>query len=405
MTHEPDIPPSNPESPVSEAEAVRLRLLDEKLLALDVKNREIDDRLRQLNERLDSLDPYHGLDWNSGSNPEPEPTPEPAGLPEPTETQAVPAGDPEPEPELPLPPPPRRPDSGQEEDREDEDGGEVKMALWEHLEELRWVLVKVAAGIIICGIIGLYFSTQLQKLILAPVNSVNQPRCELVWNDSWDLHAGGRMEQRVAVTVNQINTGANININNDKPTSAFMATFAIGLMSGFFLALPFIVYWIWGFIAPGLKERERKAAVKAASIGTLLFLIGCCAGYGFLYISIPVLASFAQPGTVNIWPYPDYLWFAFMLIVAFGLVFEIPVVLVLLVRLGLISTATLAAGRRYAIVINLIVAAVLTPTPDVLNLLCMALPMMLLYEISIWVGRYYERRAARNEPAEAESDE
>jgi sec-independent protein translocase protein TatC len=412
MTNDPDIPSSStPEPPVSEAEAARLRLLDEKLLALDARNRELDDRLRQLNERVDVLDPYHGLDWNSGSNPETETLPEPSDSPEAMVADAKPlaAMDPPPSPEPPVvlsePPPPRNPDPGQEEDSEDDSGGEVKMALWQHLEELRWVIMKVAAGIVVCGIIGLCFSNLLQQLILAPVNSINQPRCELVWNDSWNLHAGGQMEQDVSISIDKVNTGANININNDKPTAAFMATFSIGLISGFFLALPFIVYWIWGFIAPGLKERERKAAVKAAAIGTGLFLVGCCAGYGFLYVSIPVLASFAQPGTVNIWPYPDYLWFAFMLVVAFGLVFEIPVVLVLLVRLGLVSTATLSSGRRYAIVINLIIAAVLTPTPDILNLLCMALPMMLLYEISIWVGRYYERKAARQELTEAEADE
>jgi sec-independent protein translocase protein TatC len=94
-----------------------------------------------------------------------------------------------------------------------------------------------------------------------------------------------------------------------------------------------------------------------------------------------------------------------MMIAAFGLVFEMPVILVLLLRLGVVSTATLSAGRRYAIVINLVIAAILTPTADIFNMMCMACPMLFLYEASIWIGRYYERQAARREAAEAEADE
>ncbi|MCJ7489753.1 MAG: twin-arginine translocase subunit TatC, partial [Thermoplasmata archaeon] len=158
-------------------------------------------------------------------------------------------------------------------------------------------------------------------------------------------------------------------------------------------ALPIVFYQMWSFIAPGLYRREKVTILPLVIISTVLFLIGAAFCY---YLALPMalqfLLNFADDLIKNYITVDSYISFIGLLMLAFGLSFQLPILAYFLGRLGLISSRFLAKGRRYAIVIILAVAAVVTPTPDVFTQLLLAVPMYLLYEISILVVKVSGKR-------------
>ncbi|HEY0900494.1 MAG TPA: twin-arginine translocase subunit TatC, partial [Micavibrio sp.] len=166
---------------------------------------------------------------------------------------------------------------------------------------------------------------------------------------------------------------------------------------GMFLTFPIIAAQIWKFVAPGLYKNERRAFLPFLVATPLLFLSGAAlVYYGLMPMAWHFFLSFQSDGGATALPIKlearvgEYLDLVMLLIFAFGLCFQLPVLLVLLGRAGLITAAQLAKGRRYAIVIAFAVAAVLTP-PDVLSQFALAVPIILLYEISILIIRYIQK--------------
>jgi len=170
------------------------------------------------------------------------------------------------------------------------------------------------------------------------------------------------------------------------PVEPFTVKLRVAFLGGIAFGVPFICYFIWSFIGPGLKKKEQRLARKSIFLATLLFLLGGAFGYSFLPFGIPALMKFSASGVEQIWPLQAYIAFCTRLILAFGLVFEMPLVLGLLTRLGVVSPATLAKGRPYAVIIFFVLAAILTP-PDIYSQIALAIPMIGLYELSIWVGK------------------
>jgi sec-independent protein translocase protein TatC len=229
----------------------------------------------------------------------------------------------------------------------------------EHLEELRKrfiiSLVAVAIGFGVCY----YFSEDIFRLLMMPLYKALPPGTAMIFTT---------------------------------PAEAFFTYMKVGLLAGLFAASPVVLYQIWLFVAPALYSREKRYAIPFIGAATLLFIGGAAFGYFF---TVPYIFKFFLGfATDFIVPAPklkETLTFSCMLLLTFGLSFELPLFLFFLTKLGIVRVETLARNRGYVIVGIFILAAVLTP-PDVVSQFIMAGPLVILYEASIWVTRIFGRR-------------
>ena len=156
------------------------------------------------------------------------------------------------------------------------------------------------------------------------------------------------------------------------------------MVCGVLLASPVIFSQIWRFIAPGLYHHEKRILFPFTLLSTLCFLGGALFGYFIVFPpAFKFLAGYSNEYLTSLPSVSEYFSLALWLLIAFGFIFELPVFMVLLAKLGLITANFLNKNRKYAILINFILAAILTPTPDVVNQLLMAIPLIILYEISV----------------------
>ncbi|MCI5167173.1 MAG: twin-arginine translocase subunit TatC [Candidatus Electrothrix sp. GM3_4] len=165
------------------------------------------------------------------------------------------------------------------------------------------------------------------------------------------------------------------------------------LTAGILIASPVIFYQIWRFIAPGLYQHEKKMLLPFSFISTFCFLGG--AAFGYFVVFPPAFRFFISYSSEFLDPMPavsEYFSLALRLLLAFGVIFELPVVMVFLAKLGIVDAPFLSKNRKYAFLIAFIIAAIVTPTPDVVNQLLMAGPLVVLYEISIVAVRFFARK-------------
>ena len=171
--------------------------------------------------------------------------------------------------------------------------------------------------------------------------------------------------------------------------SPFMVPLKITLMAAFMLALPFVLYQVWAFVAPGLYSHEKKLVLPLVLSSTLLFLMGVAFCYFFVFGQVfKFIQSFAPKSITAAPDIEAYLGFVLSMFIAFGAAFEVPVVVMVLARMGIVSIQKLKEFRSYFIVLAFIIAAVLTP-PDVVSQLALAIPMCLLYEVGIWAAKVF----------------
>ena len=237
---------------------------------------------------------------------------------------------------------------------------ETYMTFTEHLEDLRWCLLKSLAAITVASGACYFFSDLIFGFIVAPLRQNLQPGQSL------------------------IGTGV---------TEAFFIEIKVALAAGVLFSCPFIFYQIWRFIAPGLSGGEKKRVLPFVLFATLFFVGGA---YFCYRIVLPVAFQYfiEQYGTMGVTPairIGDYFSFFFRMVLAFGVTFELPVFTFFLVRLGIWDYRFMLRSFRYAIVAIFIIAAVLTPTPDIINQCLLALPMLLLYVASIGVAYVWRR--------------
>jgi sec-independent protein translocase protein TatC len=182
--------------------------------------------------------------------------------------------------------------------------------------------------------------------------------------------------------------------------SPFIVPLKITLMAAFMLALPVVLYQLWAFIAPGLYTHEKKLVLPLVVSSTLLFLVGVAFCYFFVFGKVFTFIQSFAPKSIT--PAPDieaYLSFVLTMFIAFGAAFEVPIVVVVLARMGLVSIDKLKSFRAYFIVLAFIVAAVITP-PDIVSQLALALPMCLLYEVGIWSAQVFIKHTQAPEEEE-----
>lgn len=256
---------------------------------------------------------------------------------------------------------------------EAEDGDPGKpMSLMEHLTELRNRLVKILVVVFLGFFACFSFAVELFDGLVKPLAAV--------------MPAGSKL------------------IYTALP-EAFFVQMKLGFVASAFLTSPYIFYQIWAFVAPGLYEEERRFVIPLAAFSAFFFLSGAAFCYFAVFpVAFDFFMSFA---TDSILPMPslgEYLDFALKLLIAFGLIFEMPLFAFFLARLGVLSAQRLRAWRRYAVIIIFIVAAILTP-PDVISQLLMATPMLLLYEVSIWVAAFAHRPKAEKSAKKNRDDE
>lgn len=229
------------------------------------------------------------------------------------------------------------------------------MPLLGHLTELRLRLIKALLGIAFAFAPAYFFAGELFALLTQPLHQVSSTPPIL------------------------IGTG---------PTEAFFTKLKVSFIAALFLASPVVFYQVWQFIAPGLYESERRYALPFVFFATLFFLVGAgfChivvlpVGYAFF---IDQYKSIGVEATLRI---SEYLTFTSRMLLAFGVTFELPVLTFFFARIGLVTYKTLLGAYRYAIVLIVIVAAMLTPGPDVASQLLMAAPLLILYTLSIGVA-------------------
>ena len=229
-----------------------------------------------------------------------------------------------------------------------------EMPFLDHLEELRWRLIKIIAAVVVFAIAAFYFSDYLFSALWHPLNKA----------------------------------APDLKIHYFKVTEGFTTRLKLSIVGGFIAASPIVFYQIWKFILPGLYDREVKIVMPIALFSTVFFLVGTSFCY---YLLLPFGLNFflntqAPAGTQPTLMMSDYLSFILVLLLSFGLVFQLPVVSFFLGKIGLISSKLLASGRRYALVIIAILAAVITP-PDFISQLAIGIPLYILYEISIIIVR------------------
>ena len=186
--------------------------------------------------------------------------------------------------------------------------------------------------------------------------------------------------------------------------SPFMVPLKILLMSAFLLALPFVLWQVWAFVAPGLYSHEKKLVLPLVVSSTVLFFIGVAFCYYFVFGQVFAFIQSFAPKSITAAPDIEaYLSFVLSMFLAFGLAFEVPIAVVVLARMGIVSVQKLREFRGYFIVLAFVVAAVVTP-PDVVSQLSLAVPMCLLYEVGIWAAQIFIKHTqAPEEPGESAS--
>jgi sec-independent protein translocase protein TatC len=245
---------------------------------------------------------------------------------------------------------------------------ETSKPFLEHLEDLRWTIVKMAITLIAAMVVCFAFRTTLVRVMQAPLHDIDQ----------------------------KIGALRALGI-----TDSIVISFHLAFYAGIVLSFPLLLYFIAEFVLPALSAVEKRFLFPAIIVSFALFLLGVLVCY-FWLMPKTILFFFRDTeslGWTPTWTVQEYYSFATRFTLGFGLAFELPVVVLALVRFGLVTYQFMRRTRPYAIVLIFILATIITPTPDIITLVAMALPMCLLYESCIWIAWFMQRRRSTSTPA------
>lgn len=238
---------------------------------------------------------------------------------------------------------------------------ESEMTFLEHLEELRWRIIKSAAGIIIGGIIaGIFINYIMDDILLLPATRTIPP----------------------------------LKLQNIKPFGQFSLYMEVIIFGGALLSFPNILYQFWKFIEPALKPNERKYISSIVFFSTFCFLSGVVFAYFVLLpTALSFFSTFGSSAIDNIIAIDEYFSFIISTMLAAGLVFELPMVSFFLSKIGILKPEFMRKYRKHSIILILLIAGILTPSPDVTSQLLLAVPLFILYEISIIICRISQKKS------------
>jgi sec-independent protein translocase protein TatC len=182
------------------------------------------------------------------------------------------------------------------------------------------------------------------------------------------------------------------------PAEAFWMHIKVSIVSGIILALPFLLYQLWKFVSPGLLATEKKYVGPFIVVGTGLFLLGDLFCFSIILpFAMGFLLTYKTGSLMPMISVGNYIDFTLKFLISFGAVFELPIVILFLTKMGIVTPQTLAKNRKYALLVSFILAAILTPTPDAFNQTLMAGPIILLFEAGIIISKIFARKEAARE--------
>jgi sec-independent protein translocase protein TatC len=318
---------------------------------------------------------------------------------------------------------------------EEDGGGPVKTFL-EHLEDLRWMLIKCVAAVFVTMLICMIGGNYLVKILTWPLTEADH--LKLSQDTSIVVHYKTNLLARIptndipaglwgtnppgSLQIVLESTGSNyflkiepelkpwkppsrgiVNLNAYGPLSAILVAMKLALYGGLILSAPFLLYFIGQFVLPALKLREKKLLYQIVSFGSGLFFLGVAFCY-FVIMAVALSATVQFSEWLgfgsNDWRAEDYISFACKFMLGMGLAFELPVVILTIVKIGLLDYIKLRKFRSYWIVVSLVVSAFITPSGDPVTMVLFAMPLWVLYEISVLIALYWHRRDAKREAAE-----
>ena len=240
------------------------------------------------------------------------------------------------------------------------------MTFWDHLDELRSVFIRILVVTAAAAVVAFCLKDELFAIVLAPRSS--------------DFITY-RLMGVEPFCVNLMNTGL---------TEQFMIHMKTAMYAGILVALPYIIYMLFGFISPALYDNERKYATLLCGSGYVMFMLGTLLNYFLIFpLTVKFLGTYqVSEDVANMLTLQSYMDTLLMMNLVMGIVFELPVVSWILGRMGLVNARMMQSFRRHAVVVIVAVAAIITPTTDAFTLIVVALPIWLLYELSIVIVRY-----------------
>lgn len=268
---------------------------------------------------------------------------------------------------------------------------EAEMSFFGHINVLRWHLIRAAVVILVCTTLAfVYYDFIFNTLIMGPKNP-----------NFWTYRMMCTLSERFQLGADFCIKEIPFNIINTEMAGQFTLQLNSALIFGLITGFPYLLWEIWRFVKPALHEKERKSATGFVAYASLLFTLGILFGY---YIICPLSVNFLAHYTVsdmiqNYISIDSYLSTIATLTLGTGIIFELPIVIFILSKLGIMTPKFMRTNRRYATVLILVIAAVVTPTPDLFTMLTVSFPLFLLYEISIIVSA---KVAAKRQKRDAE---
>jgi sec-independent protein translocase protein TatC len=265
---------------------------------------------------------------------------------------------------------------------------EGEMGFFDHLEDLRWHIIRSVIAVGIIAIVLWIFRVEVMGTVFMWPFDIDFPTYKILCKISSMICLEGEI---------------NVDFQSIAPFEQFNKSMSYSIFGGVILAFPYIVWEFWRFVKPALKEKEVKAVRYNVWIISFLFLIGALFGYFIILpFSVQFLSTFELfgPGVVeNNWRIGDVVSMVLMIIIGTGVLFEFPVIMYFLAKIGLITSSFLASYRKHSVIIILIIAGLVTP-PDPFSQTVVGIPMYLLFELGIIVIRRVERNKARAEAIE-----
>lgn len=270
---------------------------------------------------------------------------------------------------------------------EEESGG---MSFLDHLEALRWHVVRSAAAILIFTILAFLAKSIVFGIVILGPSKIDFITYRLFCDLGNYLGVDALCIQKLPFT-----------LQSREMTSQFSMHMTSSMVVGFIVAFPYIFWEVWRFISPGLYDKERNAARGAVFFVSFLFFLGATFGYFILSpLSINFLANYQLDASIiNEFDISSYISTLTMLVLASAIMFQLPVVVYFLSKSGLVTSQMLMSYRRHSIVVILILSAIITP-PDVISQVLIAMPILVLYEAGIWIAKRLEKEKAEKKAAE-----
>lgn len=260
------------------------------------------------------------------------------------------------------------------------------MSFLDHLEDLRWHLIRATLGIVITGTVAFIFSRAIFRIIIFGPLDMDFPTYSFLC----------RAASFINIDTSFCGESLPMIIQNRTMAGQFSADIWTSITAGFIVSFPYVIYQFWNFISPGLHENERKYSRGFIIISSLLFFLGVLFGYFIVCpLSINFLANYNISEVVdNQIDISSYIALVRAASLASGLVFELPIIVYFLTKIGLVTPEFLTKYRKYALIIVLILSAIITP-PDIASQIIVAIPILILYQVSIFISKMVVRNQSR----------